>query len=270
MATAPIRIGTQGWTYTDWNGGFFPDGTRKTDHLALYGKAFDTVEVDSTFYAIPSSETIRGWYDRTPDAFVFSLKLPQAITHDARLRDHAGLTEQFFDRARELRHKLGPVLVQLGPDFGPAELPALADFLPRLPRDLRVAIEFRQRGWVSETVLTLLRDHGVALALVDGPWMPRRWALKLTEHPTASFTYIRWMGPDRAITDHSHVQVDRTRELGEWVAVLPALQSRVDAIYGYVSNYYAGHAPANARELQQRLGLPWRDPATLGDQIGLF
>jgi len=268
--TARIRIGTQGWNYTPWIGEFFPDGTRGAEFLPLYARAFDTVEVDSTFYAVPSASSLRGWYERTPADFIFSVKFPQSVTHEQRLRDTAGTTELFFDRIRELGSKLGPTLVQLGPDFGPDEMPALVEFLPRLPRDLRIAIEFRQRGWITEATLQLLQDHGVALALIDGQWIPRRWALKLAERPTANFAYVRWMGADRSITDHSHVQVDRSRELELWKTQLTDLATRVDAVFGYVSNYFSGHAPQNVRDLQRLLNLPSLDPSLLGDQISFL
>jgi uncharacterized protein YecE (DUF72 family) len=265
-----IRIGTQGWNYNAWVGPFFPDETRSVDFLSTYAQAFDTVEVDSTFYAVPPLTSLRSWYDRTPEQFVFSLKFPQTVTHEERLRDATGTTELFFERVRELRQKLGPILVQLGPDFGPEELPALVAFLPRLPRDLRVAIEFRHRGWITDGVLALLREHHVALALVDGPWIPRRWVLKLAERPTADFSYIRWMGPNRTLVDHSRIQIDRTGELGQWREAVGVLTHRVGAIYGYVSNYFAGHAPRSARDVQHVLGLPSVDPDLLGEQMRLF
>ncbi len=267
---ATIRIGTQGWNYDAWLGPFFPYGTRSVDFLSVYARAFDTVEVDSTFYAVPSIASLRSWYDRTPERFVFALKFPQKVTHEGHLRDTTETTELFFDRVRELGHKLGPVLVQLGPNFGPGELPALVDFLPRLPRDLRVAIEFRHRGWVTEGVLALLREHHVAVALVDGPWMPRHWVLKLAERPTADFAYIRWMGSNRTLVDHSRIQVDRSREWGQWREAIDGLTMQVDSIYGYVSNYFAGHAPRSARDMQHVLGLPSVDPDQLGEQMQLF
>ena len=143
--TIQMRLGTQGWNYDAWVGPFFPDGTRQTDFLTVYARAFDTVEVDSTFYAVPAAKTVRGWHDRTPEHFTFALKLPQEITHEHRLRDCGDIADLFFDRARELRAKLGPVLIQLGPDFGPAELPALANMLPTLPRHARRAAQALRR-----------------------------------------------------------------------------------------------------------------------------
>src|SRR5262249_43309459 len=156
-----------------------------------------TVEVDTTFYAIPAVKTVRGWAERTPADFVFALKLPQEITHENRLRDSANLTALFFDRARELGPKLGPILMQLGPDFAPNELPALASFLPLIPPDIKLAVEFRQRGWIYDGVLALLAEHNVAVALVDARWIPRKNMQALATRPTSDFVYLRWMGPNR-------------------------------------------------------------------------
>lgn len=264
-----IRIGCQGWNYEAWTGPFYPEGTRPVDFLRVYGRAFDTVEVDSTFYAVPAKSTLRDWADRVDRSFQFALKLPQEITHEHRLRNVGPALDTFFDRARELGPRLGPVLVQLGPDFGPNELPALAGFLPALPRDVKVAVEFRQRGWIHDGILALLAEHNVALALTDARWIPRKTMLSLAERPTADFAYIRWMGPDREIVDYSRVQVDRTREIEAWARVLSAIATRI-SVYGYFNNHFAGHSPASAREMQRRVGLPAVDPAQLGEQLSLF
>ncbi len=267
---ASIRIGTQGWNYDAWTGPFYPPNTRAADYLTIYARAFDTVEVDSTFYAIPPQKTVRGWVERTPRRFTFAVKLPQEITHERRLRQCDEVLALFLERMRELGDKLGPILVQLGPDFGPGELPALAAFLPMLPRDLRVAVEFRHRGWIHDGVLALLAEHRVALALTDGPWIPRRTMLALAERPTADFAYLRWMGRYGELADYSRIQHDRTRELETWAGVVTSLASRVDAIFGYVNNQFAGHAPASARQLQRLLGQRPVDPSELGEQMSLF
>lgn len=271
-ARTRVRLGTQGWNYDAWVGPFYPTGTRVGDFLSTYARAFRTVEVDSTFYAIPPARTVRGWAERTPADFTFALKLPQEITHERRLRgdDAVAAMELFFDRARELGPKLGPVLVQLGPDFGPAELPALVQFLPRLPTDVSVAIEFRQRGWLTDGVLALLAEHRVAVALTDARWVPRRTMLALAERPTADFAYLRWMGPNRDIVDYSRIQVDRTRELEAWAAALRGLADRLEKVWGYVNNHFAGHSPSSARDLQRMLGQRPVQPDELGDQLALF
>lgn len=267
---ASIRIGTQGWNYTAWTGPFYPERTRAADFLSVYARAFDTVEVDSTFYAIPSAKTVRGWHDRTPERFTFALKLPQEITHERRLRDSGDIAAEFFDRARELGPKLGPILIQLGPDFAPVELPAVAAFLPTLPRDLRIAIEFRQRGWIHDGLLALLAEHEVALALSDGKWIPRKQMLALAAKPTAPFLYIRLMGANRDIVDYSRIQIDRARELEQWSTVLAqAAEPGLDA-YVYINNHFAGHSPQSARELQRLLRQTPVEPDQLGEQMTLF
>ncbi len=268
--TARVRIGTQGWNYDAWVGPFYPVGTRPADYLTVYSRAFDTVEVDSTFYAVPPVRTVRGWYDRTPHGFTFALKMPQEITHERRLRDADDVAGLFYDRARELGEKLGPVLIQLGPDFGPVELPALANLLPTLPRDIRFSVEFRQRGWIQDGVLALLAEHGVGLTLSDARWIPRKQMLALAARPTAGFLYVRWMGANRDIVDYSRIQIDRTAELEQWAAVLWPLALQGVSVYGYVNNHFAGHSPQSARELQRALRITPVDPASLGEQMSLF
>lgn len=265
-----IRLGTQGWNYDAWVGPFYPSGTRPVDYLRTYARAFGTVEIDATFYAIPPAATVRGWRARVPTGFTFALKLPQEISHERRFRHSSDVLQEFCDRARELGPHLGPILIQCAPSFGPLERPALEEFLALLDRSLSFAIEFRHRSWISDDLLSLLHAHGVALALSDARWIPRKLLLDLAKRPTADFAYIRWMGPDREITDYSRIQVDRVAELDAWASVLPALVSRVRTAYGYVNNHFAGHSPATVRALQERLGLPVVAPESLGEQITLF
>ena len=269
--TARIRLGAQGWNYDDWVGPFYPAGTRAPDYLGVYARAFDTVEVDSTFYAIPPVKVVRAWAARVPEGFTFALKLPQAATHEQRLRgDAIDTARRFFDVARELGPKLGPILIQLGPDFSPVEAGALREFLPLLPNDLDLAIEFRHKGWIRDDILALLHEQQVALALSDGRWIPRKKLLSLAERSTGRFAYLRWMGPDRTIVDYSRIQVDRSEELAAWSAAVKALAVRVRHVYGYVNNHFAGHSPASLRELSRLLGLPVVDPGQLGEQMTLF
>ncbi|HEV2146059.1 MAG TPA: DUF72 domain-containing protein [Longimicrobiaceae bacterium] len=274
MTGAAVRVGTQGWNYDAWIGGFYPEGSRPAEYLSTYARAFDTVEVDSTFYAVPPAKTVRGWAERTPPGFTLALKLPREVTHERRLRGAEDVAAEFFDRARELEGKLGPVLVQMGPDFLPDEIPALAAFLPLLPRDLRVAVELRSRRWVDRRVLpgllSLLAAHGVALALSDGPWVPRDVLLALALRPTADFHYVRWMGPDRSITDHSHLQADRSEAEDAWAEALRRAAARGTATFAYFSNFWAGHAPGSARAMQRLLGQAPVDPGELGEQTSLF
>jgi uncharacterized protein YecE (DUF72 family) len=268
-----IRIGTQGWNYPAWVGPLYPPGTRPAEFLPTYAKVFRAVEVDSTFYAAPDARTVRAWKERTPPAFTFALKMPKEVTHDLRLRGAEDVARAFVDRARELGPKLGPVLLQMGPDFGPDELPAVSQFLSGLPRDVRFAIELRQRAWTRPDVLPqlleVLAQTGVALALSDGRWIARETMLALAGQATADFLYVRWMGPDREITDYSRVQFDRSEEMGAWAEALKNAANTKE-IYGFFNNHFAGHSPASAREMQRLLGQSPVEPETLRDQRPLF
>jgi uncharacterized protein YecE (DUF72 family) len=269
MADA-IRIGTQGWNYPGWVGPFYPAGTRAEDYLRLYARAFATVEVDSTFYAVPPEKVVHSWATKVPDGFRFALKLPRIISHEKRLVDSREELTEFLGAVRGLGPKLGPVLVQFGPDFGPEHRPALARFLPQLPGDMRFAVEFRRRGWLMRPIFDLLADYGVALALVDGRWLPMEKMLRLAEKPTADFAYIRLMGPDRTIEDYSRIQVDRSDALTTWSTVIRALESRVKEIYVYVNNHFEGHSPESARKLLRLMHLEAVEPDRMADQTELF
>lgn len=268
-----ILIATQGWNYPAWVGPLYPPDTRPAEFLPTYARLFAGVEVDSTFYAIPDARTVRGWNERTPDGFTFALKMPKEITHDLRLRNAAHVVEEFVDRVRVLGSKLGPMLLQMGPDFSPEEFPSLEQFIPSLPRDLRFAVELRQSRWmrgdVLPTLLELLDAHGIALALSDGRWIPRQTMIELAERPTAGFLYVRWMGPDREITDYSHIQFDRSDELRRWADVLRSVANTKE-IFGFFNNHFAGHSPASARAMQTLLGQKAVDPMTLRKQATLF
>jgi uncharacterized protein YecE (DUF72 family) len=271
-----IHIGTQGWNYDDWVRGFYPRGSKVADYLDWYVKAFDTVEVDSTFYAIPSENSLKSWQARAAAGFTYSLKLPPEITHQARLADCQETLERFCERSRTLEEKLGAVLIQLPPDLSPRVLSRLEKFLSTLPADIRFAVEFRDQAWLAgemgETVLELLAAHRVALALVDGQWLSRETVLELVDHPAlgaAEFAYVRWMGP-RTLTDFSRVQIDHSRELAEWAQGLKRLRQRVPLIYGYFSNFYEGHAPASGNRFKRLLGLSVVEPEDLVVQPSLF
>src|SRR5919205_3909267 len=153
VSTAKIFIGAQGWNYEDWIGSFYPRGSRTKELLSLYASIFDTVEIDSTFYAIPSENSVKGWRQRTPANFNFSLKLPSEITHKNRLRESQGILEQFIQRISLLEYKLSCVLIQLPPDFSPNERPAFNQFIELLPSQVKFAVEFRDANWLTEETI---------------------------------------------------------------------------------------------------------------------
>ncbi|MBI2073807.1 MAG: DUF72 domain-containing protein [Gemmatimonadetes bacterium] len=270
--SAVILLGTQGWNYPDWVGPFYPPGTRAADMLRVYARAFPTVEVDSTFYAIPAEAVIRSWRERVSEGFGFALKVPQEITHEKRLIGVEQLLHRFCGRASALGTTVGPLLIQLSPEFHPtwANRDALRGFLELLPIRFRWAIEFRHPGWLDGETLDLLRMYGVALALADSRWIKRGIVLELAIEPTADFAYVRWMGEQRRITDFSHLQIDREAELAAWVQALGALASRVQRVFGYFNNQYQGHSPESARAMQRLMGQAVVAPEMLQEQVELF
>jgi uncharacterized protein YecE (DUF72 family) len=251
---------------------FYPRGTRAGEMLTAYARIFETVEVDSTFYAVPSVQTVDGWNRRTPRKFSFSLKLPQEITHQYALRRGSEATlAEFCDRMQLLEEKLAVILIQMPPQFDatPDNERALKEFLPQLPRDMRFSIEFRSRDWMGPGVLDLLANYNVSLALVEGQWIPRETMWQLAEQPTAPFAYIRWMG-ERDLTRFDEISRPQNVNLHGWQELITTLCERVKDVYAYFSNYYEGHAPASANKLKHLLGQPTLDPTDLEDQPSLF
>jgi uncharacterized protein YecE (DUF72 family) len=237
--------------------------------LAFYSQVFDTVEVNTTFYALPTENTVRGWLERTPDGFCFALKVPQQITHDLRLQrpDCEAPTAELIRLARLLGDKCGPLLLQLPPSFACTirTRETLGAFLELLPQDLRVAVELRHPRWANEHVAGALAERNRAWVLADGDQPNARSVLF-----TADFTYVRWNRSGLPMRNWAEVQHDRGEDLDWWAAVLTTLPEQVRTVYGYMSNEFAGHAPASLRTLSQRLGLPSVDPKERWQQQVLF
>ncbi|HWW75371.1 MAG TPA: DUF72 domain-containing protein [Pyrinomonadaceae bacterium] len=283
LSTPRVRVGCQGWNYDDWvtpKGSarpvFYPTGTRAEHMLDIYARAFDTVEVDSTFYAAPSDSTYDAWARRTPDGFTFALKLPRRITHEEALQGDvaARSLEEFCRGARRLGTKLAAVLIQLPPQFEATRdnLRALSEFLPLLPSDVRFAVEFRDPFWFEEELLVPLSLHRhVSLALVEGPWATRErvWRAAASLLDTTDFVYVRWMG-ERDLTRFDEVQRPRDLNLERWAAALERLRARVPNVFAYFSNFYEGHAPASANKLKRLLGETIVGPEDLENQPSLF
>jgi uncharacterized protein YecE (DUF72 family) len=161
-----VRIGTSGWNYTQWRGSFYPRDMKPAGMLAYYAARFSTVEVNNTFYRMPTATVVEGWAATVPARFSFVLKAPQRITHFARLRDVDDPVRFFCDTARLLGPKLGPLLFQLPPNFK-VDTGRLADVLALLPPDLEAAFEFRNPTWFTEEVYTRLAGRNAALCIAD-------------------------------------------------------------------------------------------------------
>ncbi|MBI2762074.1 MAG: DUF72 domain-containing protein [Chloroflexi bacterium] len=247
-----IRIGTMGWSYADWVGPFFSEGARPATYLSEYARHFDCVELDTTFYAVPRASAVRGWMENTPPGFRFAAKLPKEITHEQHLHDSAPVLHRFLDAMSPLGEKLGPVLVQLPPDFHATDdnRAALQEFVHVLPEEYHFAAEFRHRSWLTDDTLDLLRQHGVAWTIIDMYYMPKRLDI------TSDFTYVRLLGDRRKIQQVDHIQIDRTGDLQTWADAFGRMSSEVTRAWVFVNNHYAGHSPQNVRQLRGMVGLP--------------
>jgi uncharacterized protein YecE (DUF72 family) len=166
------RLGTCGWSFPDWKGTFYPSGTR--DELAYCASRFDSVEIDSTYYRIPSARSVDAWRERTPPGFLFCPKLPGEITHERMLEGADEQVAAFAEVIPRLGDKLGPILVQLHPTFARDQLSRLETFLSRVPAGFRYAVESRHRSWLDQPdALQLLRSLSMGLAMAHHPWYAR-------------------------------------------------------------------------------------------------
>jgi uncharacterized protein YecE (DUF72 family) len=168
-----ILLGTSSFTATGWQGSFYPKGMRPADYLRFYAERFHTVEVDSTFYACPTARTVENWNARTPEAFIFSVKVPQTIRHDRVLVDCDGEVAEFLETMDILGEKLGPIIFQF-PFFSRSIFPdrhaftdRLIPFPKKLPKDHKFGVEIRNRDWLNAEFANILRDHQIALVLQD-------------------------------------------------------------------------------------------------------
>ena len=271
-----IQIGCQGWNYDDWTNKadgeaiFYPRGTRSNEMLALYAQVFETVEVDSTFYAIPASATVENWYRKTPDDFTFSLKLPQEITHEYSLREPSfPQMHEFCERVSLLKEKLGAVLIQLPPNFDATKenAQALREFLAELPRKIRFAVEFRNREWLVDWTFDELKKNKVALCLVEGSWIPREMMFEAIGNRTADFAYVRFMG-ERDLVKFDKIYRTADTNLQIWKQEIEQLKTK--DVFVYFSNFYEGHAPASVNKLKELFGQKIVEAGSLEKQNSLF
>lgn len=236
-----MHIGTMGWSYDFWKGKFYPEDSEKL--LTEYAKNFDTVEIDNTFYRIPTRDNVMKWREETPDDFIFTAKFPRKITHIKMLQDCQEELEVFIEHMVLMGNKLGPFLIQLPPSFKPEKYEILKDFLASLPGKCRFAVEVRNKKWLDEKFYELLKENKVALTLLDHPWMPEMNTI------TADFTYIRWVGDRKKVKGTlGMVEKDRSADIKDWGLKINALDDSID-VYGYFSKSYSGYPPGDVKML---------------------
>jgi uncharacterized protein YecE (DUF72 family) len=161
-----LLTGTSGYNFPEWKGSFYPAKLPTAKWLEYYAQQLATVEINYTFYRMPSAKTVAGWDTATPAAFTFVLKAPQRITHIARLKNVDDSLRFFLETARKLGPKLGPILFQLPPNFK-KDVALLGDLITQFPADLRCAWEFRHASWFGDDVYDVLRTGNAALCVAD-------------------------------------------------------------------------------------------------------
>lgn len=269
---ATLRFGTSSWSEKSWVGPFYPPGTKPGAMLAVYAREFDTVEADSTYYGIPPPDRVRNWAAVTPPGFVLSSKLPRTcfLGDDARNLDPGrvlvheafeGELEAHFRSLAGLGDKAGPVLLQcpwfngtMFRDLG-AFLARLDPFLAALPPGFRYAVEVRNRGWLHEELLAVLRRHRATLALVEIRAMPHPAdVLERLDLRTTDFFYARLIGDrsavERVTETFDKVVIDRTASLQRWAHLLRVQATSADG-FVYANNHYAGFGVETIRALRR-------------------
>jgi uncharacterized protein YecE (DUF72 family) len=241
----PAHVGCSGWQYRDWRGVLYEPGLAQRDWLERYAQAFDTVEVNSTFYRLARPAAVEEWVRRTPAGFLFAAKASRYLTHVRRLRELGEGIERFYDALAPLvaSPKLGPIVWQLPANFQRDD-ERLASALGTLPPG-RHCWEFRHASWFTDEVYALLREHDCALVIGDHP----RWPFQ-AHVLTADWTLVRLHHGRRGRRGNYS-----DREVDEWATRIDGWRRRAE-VFAYFNNDWEGFAVRNARRLRRHLGLP--------------
>jgi uncharacterized protein YecE (DUF72 family) len=243
MAEAPkrIHIGTSGWHYQHWSGPFYPKNLRKQDFLKHYACHFHTVEINNSFYQLPTEKTLAAWRDTVLPGFIFTVKASRYITHMKKLKDSEKTLKPLLKRVETLGDKLGPILFQLPPKwrFNPDRL---NDFLESLPAGYRYALEFRDPSWEDSRAYDAMQLTGAAFCIyeLDGYLSPKEI--------TADFVYVRLHGPNGPYKGQYSTQT-----LAGWAGAFSAWENQGLEIFCYFDNDEAGYAAQDARRLQDMI-----------------
>lgn len=235
-----IRIGCSGWSYAHWRGRFYPAELPAAQWFAYYARWFDTVELNATFYRMPTPAAVRQWAAQAPAGFIYAAKVHRYVTHMCKLRGGRPPLRRVLTALAPLGDHFGPLLHQLPPHWR-CDAARLADYLAILPRARQHVVEFREPSWYADAVLTLLADHGVALCVHDLPSAP---APRVTTGPIA---YLRLHG------GHGHGGAYAPATLAMWARWLAARAAAGQDAYAYFNNDVDAHAICNAQTLLKQV-----------------
>jgi uncharacterized protein YecE (DUF72 family) len=245
------HLGTMGFSYDDWAGPFYPLRTPSAQYLSFFATQFNAVELDTTFYAIPPVERVRKWHDATPPAFRFCAKVPRTVTHELPTPGAVDELRTFVDVMRTFGDKLGVLLLQFPPSFAIGQFPKLEALLLAAPKDVRFAVELRDRSWGTPRTLELLSHHRAALVHAEYRNPPRLLPV------TAGFRYVRWVGEHERYVSYQEEQVDFGDRLAWWKEKLLAPTDETIAdVFGFFNNDYAGYAIGTCERFKRLIGQP--------------
>ncbi len=236
----PVYIGTSGWSYKGWEKTFYPLEIPKIRHFEYYLTQFPTVEINLTFYRLPTTGMVQDWHDKAPKRFIYAIKGSRFITHMKKLSHLGNAVDKFFDRLKPLSKHIGPVLWQL-PALLKKDVARLAHFLQRLPKNRRHALEFRHPSWLDGDIFALLRRHHVAHVWVSSAGMP----MNLTV--STDFIYIRFHGLSGGAAHDYTVP-----ELKLWARHICGHPE--NKVFAYFNNDVNARAPDNACKLMEMVG----------------
>jgi uncharacterized protein YecE (DUF72 family) len=233
------HLGTSGWSYSDWRGKFYPEEMAQREWLSYYAQHFSTVEINMTFYRFPKPEMMKGWLDKTPPNFTFTLKANRQITHLKKIKGVKSQVKYFYILADSLKERLGCILFQLPPSLT-FDLDLLQDFLLTLSPQYKNVIEFRHESWYREEVYELLRAHNIIFCVVSAPELPDR----IVE--TSEISYYRFHG---RIGWYKYNYSEE--ELEDWSEAIK--KTKAKECYAYFNNDYQAHAIWNCKRLSELL-----------------
>jgi uncharacterized protein YecE (DUF72 family) len=234
-------IGTSGWHYDHWRDRFYPRTLSKKKWLEFYAGHFTTVELNNTFYRLPSEAAFTAWYESSPADFTFAVKVSRFITHIKRLKGTEEAVERFIDRVRILGEKLGPLLYQLPPNMSRRD-ETLEAFLSTLPRELKHVVEFRHQSWLDERVFEILHKYNIGFCAFDMP------SVSCPLVATADFAYVRFHG-----SSELYASFYSDEELAGWAKGLADLAVNLKGAYIYFNNDFEAFAVRNAKTLRDYL-----------------
>lgn len=243
-------IGTMGFSYRDWAGPFYPKGLSTSDYLSYYGRIFNAVEIDSTFYGTPRRDAVIRWRDTTPQGFKICVKVPRVITHESGMVDCFGEMKAFIGSISELGEKLGVIIFQFPPSYDSKQFDIVNDFLGEMPTDFSYAVEFRHSSWYTAQTADMLTSHTVCWVATEFETVPKEVAL------TSDLIFIRFIGKHGQFRLHDREQIDVTPKLDWWWRWIKSKADSVVAVFGFFNDDFSGYAPAAANKLKQIIGLP--------------